>query len=497
MNDTKKKYLYLIDLLAAKFSSLGVEKMEFDTNTLPEADSIRHDAPEMLGFIMERYHHLVPFFACRLRDSHAPGYHTHFTMSLPDGGGLKRLREAISKDFSDSKDAASGKSPLGLKAVLGAAFGKNKAPDSPPTTSRYPSDETIEQFIKFSPSTAMDFFGKEICERPHIHDRLKKQLELGALIRDTRDHKGAEVEKTKPMAQSADERCDALILAGVDLLGDLGIYEMNFADRVRSENGDQLIFDLLDMKKFYLHWRDAILKFVKDQAIGIRQCGDIFGLAADKTTKHFNGYGIDPNGEPITQLRSALDYEIRRKIKWLQGLTFNQIPTAPQASEPLATSKLPKGTKWEEITIRFIDGENVLISAHDCSWEASCKEMGFQDDKARPRRANKQWLFLHALAGLGGQIAWRDKQADDKVKKKKQKLSEGLREYFKINDDPFYPYKKEKSYRLKAHLVPESGEAEVRTTKLETEDDLGIDEELGRVAKLGRTDPFGEFTQGD
>lgn len=128
-------------------------------------------------------------------------------------------------------------------------------------------------------------------------------------------------------------------------------------------------------------------------------------------------------------------------------------PVKPQASND---PKQPfKSRKWEEISIQFLDGNNTKITAKNgATITAHYKEMGFED--ARSRKPNQQWDLLRLLAENNGELSWENSDAKDAIKKKKQLLSKSLQDYFGIENDPFFPYKEEKSYRLKITLLPES-----------------------------------------
>ena len=116
--------------------------------------------------------------------------------------------------------------------------------------------------------------------------------------------------------------------------------------------------------------------------------------------------------------------------------------------------KLPPNTKWKDITIKFLDGEVVEITAPAFSTKANYKEMGLQDD--RTQKQNKQWKLLQLLAEKHGALSWLDRQATTSIKKKKQLLSDTLKAYFSIDEDPFFPYKKVNAYKIKMNLIPES-----------------------------------------
>ncbi len=110
----------------------------------------------------------------------------------------------------------------------------------------------------------------------------------------------------------------------------------------------------------------------------------------------------------------------------------------------------PADIKWSDISIRFINGADVDVEVKGHPYTLNYKDMGFEDK--RKRMPNEQWKFLEALSGLNGEVAWQDSIADDKLKKKKQKLSDSLKVFFNIDEDPFEDYRKEKMYRIKIHL---------------------------------------------
>jgi hypothetical protein len=158
------------------------------------------------------------------------------------------------------------------------------------------------------------------------------------------------------------------------------------------------------------------------------------------------------------------------------------------AKDPRATTEealsLPSGVKWEDITIRFVDGHNVNIKYKNQSIRLDYKTMGFEDLKSR--RPNKQWQLLERLAENNGEISWERSAAKssdisktsqdfgyefdeekstrqnkgysiikipDKRKKTKQLLSQALKAYFRIDEDPFYPYDQVKAYKIKTKLI--------------------------------------------
>jgi hypothetical protein len=128
--------------------------------------------------------------------------------------------------------------------------------------------------------------------------------------------------------------------------------------------------------------------------------------------------------------------------------------------KPISSLRLPLDTKWEDIIIKFIDGHavDIYINNRENPIKTSCPEMGFEDK--RKRRPNEQWELLKALAQSDGKISWQNQNANLKIKKRKQLLSLQLKNYFGLNEDPFYPYKavrEDSCYQIKFELIPEAG----------------------------------------
>ncbi len=143
---------------------------------------------------------------------------------------------------------------------------------------------------------------------------------------------------------------------------------------------------------------------------------------------------------------------MRKGEKIEADMTFRyQVPL--RTKKTIIPLRLPPGTKWHNITIKFEDGQNVTITAPSFRESRNYKEMGFQNDKNL--MPNKQWDMLYALAGQHGEVSVIDRKAALGLKKRKQLLSNTLREFFQIDDDPFFPYKTAKAYKTKFMLIPD------------------------------------------
>ena len=131
-----------------------------------------------------------------------------------------------------------------------------------------------------------------------------------------------------------------------------------------------------------------------------------------------------------------------------------------KADGPKFPHKLPAGTKWENITIKFEDDNKVFIKAKQLEHYTDYKDMGFIGKGNNPE-PSEAWVFLRVLsmAKITGEIAITDKEVRDKWKAQKGILGESLQNYFSIDYDPFYPYNSStekigKSYKIKLTLIP-------------------------------------------
>lgn len=142
---------------------------------------------------------------------------------------------------------------------------------------------------------------------------------------------------------------------------------------------------------------------------------------------------------------------------------------------------LPSNLKWGEIMIKFLNGDEVQITAKELVYQTNYELMGFQDQKTK--NPNLQWKFFKMLSLKNGYLNWDNNQelttkARNNVKKQKQGLSETLKTYFAIKDDPFFDYKKENGYKIKIQLIPEQGSDIKDTMKTASRNIDNYDEDI-------------------
>lgn len=130
-------------------------------------------------------------------------------------------------------------------------------------------------------------------------------------------------------------------------------------------------------------------------------------------------------------------------------------------SRHLSPLHIPPGTKWENITIKFLNGHDVMImvssgDSDQITIRSNYASLGFQNLKNN--RPNVQWILLKHLADDNGTFSWDNPTANVKIKKTKQNLSKQLKLAFRLTDDPFFVYRETKSYQIKINLIREGGQ---------------------------------------
>lgn len=222
---------------------------------------------------------------------------------------------------------------------------------------------------------------------------------------------------------------------------------------------------------------DAVERFLQNNGLNFSTSFDLIkrpckfpdGTITEKTVR-----GII-KGKNIQDIKTKIEEIINK-------LSSEELAQKEEEKKNKFPHKLPRGTKWENFIIKFLDEGNVYIEVNKFKHTASYKEMGFLG-RGKDPQPSMTWVFLKVLAGYNGEITIKDKGAKDKYKKQKEELSEALQGYFSIDYDPFFPYKSSSekqgnSYKIKMTLIPPPQTDNRQSNTEEEEDDLGIKEYL-------------------
>lgn len=124
-----------------------------------------------------------------------------------------------------------------------------------------------------------------------------------------------------------------------------------------------------------------------------------------------------------------------------------------QIDKPLSA---PEGINWSDVSIKFIGKDSVEIRAGVPLGVKNFIELGFKDRRTSSN-PDQIWETLKLLAKNDGEIAWKDTDANVKLKPYIKDIRKRLKSLFNIDDDPFHSYRKVKTYRTKFKIWAREG----------------------------------------
>jgi hypothetical protein len=139
------------------------------------------------------------------------------------------------------------------------------------------------------------------------------------------------------------------------------------------------------------------------------------------------------------------------------------VPAVIQPTEAVVNTEvamnldITKESKWEELEIIFVNEFDVRIKYNGKNFITNHEKMGFSD-KRKGLAPKASWKLLQLLSIQNGtiQLDGLEKSKREKLKKRKQELSEVLKDFFQITDNPFEMVNKDfRFYKMKSKLVPE------------------------------------------
>jgi len=120
-------------------------------------------------------------------------------------------------------------------------------------------------------------------------------------------------------------------------------------------------------------------------------------------------------------------------------------------STTVTNSDFPLDTKWEDMTWTLLTHEMVRVEAKGVSKKYHYSVLGFTD-RRKGDSPDNLWTLLCTFAKLNGEISW-DAKINEKMKNNistsVRVIRKRLKEFFKIKDNPFHPYKSTRSYITK------------------------------------------------
>lgn len=108
---------------------------------------------------------------------------------------------------------------------------------------------------------------------------------------------------------------------------------------------------------------------------------------------------------------------------------------APAVTREEVCFPTPPDANWEQVRMRFIDGETVSVVIEERSAMLNYTQLGMVN--LRNGRPTVQWELLRMFATSYGYLDWDSPHADRKNQKRKELLSKQLRKFFGIDSEPF------------------------------------------------------------
>lgn len=107
----------------------------------------------------------------------------------------------------------------------------------------------------------------------------------------------------------------------------------------------------------------------------------------------------------------------------------------PEDENGMVFFPTPAGARWDDLAIVFKDGHTVSASVGDVQRILNYTQMGMASGKNS--NPTKQWDLLHTLALGNGRMIWQNSRPKPKDRTRKSLLATDLREFFRIEGDPF------------------------------------------------------------
>ena len=159
--------------------------------------------------------------------------------------------------------------------------------------------------------------------------------------------------------------------------------------------------------------------------------------------------------EDVLTVGATRTWELQRSAGEVLSDFRGSVLDDPRLSVPKHAFATPPGTRWQDVTIRFLTQHQVHVQVGRTSGAFEFTQMGMADGRRNPVEPNKQWRLLVDFAEGNGTIRWGSTHENRRRQKQKEELSKALRCFFGIEDDPFEPLE-DRGWRARFRVVPEA-----------------------------------------
>jgi hypothetical protein len=147
------------------------------------------------------------------------------------------------------------------------------------------------------------------------------------------------------------------------------------------------------------------------------------------------------------QLQLSADQVLREFRRSVLAASSLRVPTH--------RFRTPPGTRWQDVTIRFITQHQVHVQVGNVSDVFEFEQMGMQDRRKKPAQPDRQWALLVDFAKGRGVAGWSSTSENRKRQKHKEGLSKVLQGFFGLSHDPFEPLGDRRGWRARFRVLPE------------------------------------------
>ncbi len=143
----------------------------------------------------------------------------------------------------------------------------------------------------------------------------------------------------------------------------------------------------------------------------------------------------------------TLDDGTLRLSPWLMRQVVGEAGRQPRPY------RLPEKAGWEQLIVRVVDDESVILAGGDGAERRSYIELGMVDRRRRSPSPTQAWTLLLLFARNGGELGWGDAEAAGWIKGQMTHLRRHLRETTGLRGNPFRDYRSERRWKARFILT--------------------------------------------
>ena len=126
----------------------------------------------------------------------------------------------------------------------------------------------------------------------------------------------------------------------------------------------------------------------------------------------------------------------------------------PEEDKSVKFFPTPPGATWRDVSLSFKDGHTVSVRVRSARGMFNYSQMGMASEKNGAPTV--QWDLLRTFANEYGVLDWSSRQADPRNKKRREILGANLRDFFRIDGDPFVLTDDGKGWQTRFSVCPDA-----------------------------------------